>query len=354
MFRLAKFNFSGVGSWEFLEKAVRILLPVLVIFEPALANSAAAQTFDAPQPQSANIVGTVTDVNNGTVPGATVVLKGPRPNNLRTVVANDKGFFEIHGLQPGVRYRITASAKGFENWTSPVIVLKPGQYEILTGARLRVAEARTTVNVKYSSKEIATQQVAVEEQQRLFGFIPNFYVVYNSAAQPMTAKLKFRLALRVATDPITFAGVAFLAGIEQAAHYPNYGQGIKGYGERFGSTAATGTTDIFIGGAILPSLLHQDPRYFYKGTGTKKSRALYALRNPFVCKGDNGSWQPNYSTMGGDLAASAIANLYRPASNGGTASIFENFAISTGERMAASLVQEFLFRKLTKIKGQKK
>ena len=33
-----------------------------------------------------------------------------------------------------------------------------------------------------------------------------------------------------------------------------------------------------IGGAILPSLLHQDPRYFYQGSGTKKSRALHALR----------------------------------------------------------------------------
>jgi hypothetical protein len=72
-----------------------------------------------------------------------------------------------------------------------------------------------------------------------------------------------------------------------------------------------------IGGAILPSLLHQDPRYFYQGTGTKKSRALHALSNSFVCKGDNGRRQPNYSSIGGDLASAAISNAYYPASNRG-------------------------------------
>jgi hypothetical protein len=102
-----------------------------------------------------------------------------------------------------------------------------------------------------------------------------------------------------------------------------------------------------IGGAILPSLLHQDPRYFYKGTGTTKSRIRYALMHPFVCKGDNGTWQPNYSTLGGDLASSAISNAYHPNSNRGAGLVFTNFAIATAERAAASLAQEFLLRKFT-------
>jgi len=84
-----------------------------------------------------------------------------------------------------------------------------------------------------------------------------------------------------------------------------------------------------IGGAILPSLLHQDPRYFYQGTGTTKSRVLHAVSFPFICRGDNGRLQPNYSTIGGDLGSAAIANAYYPASNRGLGLFFGNFLIGT-------------------------
>jgi hypothetical protein len=102
-----------------------------------------------------------------------------------------------------------------------------------------------------------------------------------------------------------------------------------------------------IGGAILPSVLHQDPRYFYQGAGTKKSRALHALSSPFVCRGDNGRPQPNYSTVGGDLAAAAISNAYYPASNRGAGLFLGNFLINTGQRAASNLAQEFILRRLT-------
>ena len=99
-----------------------------------------------------------------------------------------------------------------------------------------------------------------------------------------------------------------------------------------------------VGGAILPSLLHQDPRYFYQGTGTKKSRFNHAFFHPFVCQGDNGKAQPNYSTLGGDLVSSAVSNLYYPQSNRGASLVFTNFGINTAERVAISLVQEFVLR----------
>ena len=91
-----------------------------------------------------------------------------------------------------------------------------------------------------------------------------------------------------------------------------------------------------IGGAILPSLLHQDPRYFYQGTGTTGSRIRHAMFNPFVARGDNGKWQPNYSSLGGDLAASALSNLYYPQADRGAGLVFGNFAIGTAERIGAS------------------
>ena len=89
---------------------------------------------------------------------------------------------------------------------------------------------------------------------------------------PLTAKLKFKLAVKVSADPITFAGIFFMAGVNQGARIPDYRSGAVGYGERVGAVAADGFTDIMIGGAILPSLLHQDPRYYYQGTGTNRSR----------------------------------------------------------------------------------
>lgn len=72
--------------------------------------------------------------------------------------------------------------------------------------------------------------------------------------------------MRVVVDPVTIAGVGILAGIHQAGDTPNYVQGAKGYGQRFGALTADGVSDIFIGGAVLPSLLHQDPRYFHGHT----------------------------------------------------------------------------------------
>ena len=97
----------------------------------------------------------------------------------------------------------------------------------------------------------------------------------------------------------------------------------------------------------------QDPRYYYQGTGTNKSRVYHALASSFVCKGDNGRWQPNYSTVGGDLAAAALSNAYYPASNRGVGLFLSNFFIDTGQRAVANLAQEFILRRLTKTKNQK-
>src|ERR1700744_1490612 len=117
------------------------------------------------------------------------------------------------------------------------------------------------------------------------------------------------LALRAATDVVSILGDFFLAGVNQAADAPDYQQGFKGYAQRFGSAYATSFSDVMIGGAVLPSLLHQDPRYFYLGKGSNKSRALHAISSPFICKGDNGRRQFNYSSIGGDLIAASLSNI---------------------------------------------
>ena len=305
-------------------------------------------------PRTATVMGTVTDLNGDAISNATVVLKEVESNDPRTVVTTETGMFEFHDVTPGVTYHLSISARDFAAWISPPIILNPDQFKIVTGIQLRIVTERTTVDVHYDPVEVATEQLRAEEKQRVLGIIPNFYVSYESDPAPLTAKMKFELALKVSTDPVTAAGVLLVAGARQAANSPKFGQGWGPFGERFGATAADGFSDIMIGGAILPSLLHQDPRYFYQGTGTTGSRVRHAMFSPFVAKGDNGRWQPNYSSLGGDLASSALANLYYPRSNRGAGLVFGNFAIGTAERIGASLAQEFIIGKFTRRGGHVK
>ncbi len=324
----------------------RIWLAVLVVV--AMGASLAAQDTAAPS-DNAIITGTVTDTNGDTLAGATVALQTPDHKELRTMPSQDNGSFQF-GQMPAGTYSVAITAQGFSTWNSADFSLAPGQYFILTGSQLRISTATTSVNVSDSSVEVATEQVQIEETQRAFGIIPNFYVVYEPSPAPLTTKLKFHLAMKTSSDAVTILGVAALAGINQAGNTPDYPQGWNGYGKRVGAVAANGLSDIMIGGAILPSILHQDPRYYYQGTGTTKSRMLHALSSPFVCRGDNGKLQTNYSSLGGDIGSAALSNLYYPQSNRGAGLVFSNFFLTTGERMLSSVLQEFVIGRITKSK----
>ena len=317
------------------------------IFCMPLTVAAVGQEFSAPEPQTGTIVGTVVDVRNDIVPGATAVLDGPASSDHRTAVANDNGFFVFKNVKAGVPYHTTVSQTGFANWTSPAITLTPNQFLQLTGVKLLIAVAVTTVAVAPNSEQLATQQVEVEEKQRVLGILPSFYAVYDSHPVPLTSKLKFRLAFRTATDPVTFLGTGFLAGMDQAADKFDYQQGAKGYAQRFGARYANLFTNVMVGGAVLPSILHQDPRYYYQGTGTNGSRILHALSYPFVCRGNNGHLQPNYSSLGGYLASGAIANAYYPESNRGPKLVFSTALADMGGTMVNALLAEFLMHRPT-------
>jgi hypothetical protein len=200
-----------------------------------------------------------------------------------------------------------------------------------------------------TQEQIADEQLHIEEQQRVLDVIPNFYVSYEPDPAPLNARQKYRLAWKASINPFSFGIAAVFAGLEQSDNfYSGYGQGLQGYGKRLGATYADSVSGTFIGGAILPSVFKQDPRYYYKGTGTRKSRLLYALAAGFRCKGDNGHWQPNYSSMLGSLASGALSNAYYPASNrNGVALTFENALIGIGGSSITAVVQEFFLRKFT-------
>ena len=328
----------------------------LLLMSVMIALPSAAQDISAPNPQLGTISGTVVDLNGDSVPGATATLEGLVPSEKQITTANDSAAFEFRDIKLGVPYQVRVTANGFNEWDSPTIVLTPDRsIFFVTDVRLRLSGTESSVTVYASTRQVAVDQVHLEEQQRVLGSIPNFYAMYDSQnAVPLTTKLKFQLATRVSVDPVTAMGVAFMAGVRQATGTPNYVQGAKGYGQRVGAEAAAGFSDIVIGGAILPSLLHQDPRYFYQGTGTTRSRLGHALASPFMCRGDNGRLQPNYSSMGGDLASAALMNTYYPQSNRGAAMVFGRFATSTAQRSLSGVMQEFVLPRITRaLKKQK-
>jgi len=331
-------------SRAFLRATHVLLLSVLA--GSLLVLPASAQTRDAASTQPGSILGTVFDTNNDPVPDATVVLEGPSGSRL-TVVTKDDGAFAFHDVTPGINYRITITAEGLSDWSSSVIV-EPGQDKTLADIRLRILAGQRTVTVSYTPQQVAAQQLKAEEQQRVLGFIPNLYVTYEPHPEPLTTKTKFHLAYKSLTHPLFFARVAGWAGVQQARDNPSeWRQGAEGYGKRLGAGFADAVTGSLITNAILPSVLHQDPRYFYQGSGTKWSRARHAMLAAFVCKGDNGAWQPNYSEWGGSLIGYSISTAYYPRSDRTAGHVFQSFGIDMGLHALGSLAQEFVLGKFT-------
>jgi Carboxypeptidase regulatory-like domain len=331
------------GFWNGLPKATHIL--VLTLCALMRVPAASAQSLEAVNTKTGNILGTVVDTSDDPIPGAVVVLKAPDHEPL-TVVTKDDGGFAFRETSSGIAYQLTVTADGFANWSSSVRV-DPGEDKTLNDVKLRIVAVERAVTVSYSSKQVAAQQLKTEEQQRVLGFIPNIYVTYEPHPEPLTSKMKFHLAYKSLTSPVFFVRTAAWAGVQQAANTPDWQQGAKGYGKRLGAGFADATSEGLIGNAILPSLLHQDPRYFYQGSGTNKSRALHAFLAPFICKGDNGKTQPNYSTWGGSLISSSLALTYYPSSDRNAQHVFKNFGMGVGLHVAGSLAQEFIVSKFT-------
>lgn len=310
----------------------------------AATDSPTAQQPD--QQSSATLSGTVVDQTGAAVAGAQVTLTREDQSPKREVTSGDDGQFSFDNLASGP-FHLTIAAPGFAAQTSSG-VLQPGEASIVPTITLILAATTTQVRVGLTPTEIAEVQIQAEEAQRVLGFIPNFYVSYVPDAVPLSSKQKFQLAGRSLFDPVSIGVTAAFAGMEQEANvFSGYGPGPEGYAKRFGAAYADRATSTFIGSAVLPSLLKQDPRYFYKGTGTTRSRLLYAIKNAVICKGDNGRWQPNYSYIVGDFASSGLSNLYYPAQDRGVGLTFANAFIGIGGTAAANILQEFLIRKLT-------
>jgi hypothetical protein len=307
---------------------------------------------DGPAPQlaaqsSGSISGNVVDPTGAIIPGATVTLSSPQSKTQR-IQTDSTGSFRFADIKSG-SFKVTITAPGFSPWAATNVAVEPGQNYEFSQIQIPLAEATTEIEVFPSPHAEADYQIHLEEKQRILGLFPNFYVSYIPNALPLSSGQKFRLALRTVIDPATFAGPAAAAGISQAANLSEgYGQGMQGYAKRFGAGYLDGFDSIMIGGAILPSILHQDPRYFHRGKGSLRSRALYALSTAVICKGDNGKWQPNYSNVLGNLASGALSNLYYPASSRhGAGLTIGNAFVGIAGGAVGNIFQELLFKKIS-------
>jgi hypothetical protein len=329
-----------------------LTLGVLLWGFPSLAlaqsqqPSVGAETSVRPQ-SPGSISGTVLDSTGAALTGARVTLTLEDPAKNREAVIGDDGQFTFDNIAPGP-FRLSVAAENFavQSFSGN---LDPGQAYVSPQIVLRLASQSTEVQVVLPRTALAEEELKEEETQRILGFIPNFYVSYIPDAVPLTSKQKFQLAWKTTVDPVNIGLTGVIAGVEQAQDtFSEYGQGIQGYGKRFGALYADVVVGTFIGNAVLPSLLKQDPRYFYKGSGSTRSRIMYAIANSVICKGDSGHWQPGYSEILGSFAAGGISNLYYPAGGRNVAQLtVENALIRIAATAGTNLLEEFLIRRLT-------
>jgi len=346
---------EGHRALRTILRAVRWILLVAAVASladaqtqnPLSRDNSGSDTVD--HSQSGYISGTILDQSGAVSREAEVRLL--RDQSVETEVrSGENGQFVFARVEPGP-FRLSVTSSGFK----PQEVsgtLRSGEAFVIPPIILVVAAEVTEVSVKekpLTQVELAALQIKEQEKQRVFGFIPNFSVTYDPDAVPLTSKQKFGLFSKTLSDPFTIVGIAALAGVQQATDaHSGYGQGASGYAKRFGASYTDAFTSTLIGGALLPSLFKQDPRYFYKGSGKTGARLLHALANPVICKGDNRVWQPNYSNIFGSVAAGGISYLYYPDSDhDGAGLIFQNAMIRLGETALVGVLQEFLVRRLT-------
>jgi hypothetical protein len=190
-------------------------------------------------------------------------------------------------------------------------------------------------------------------KDRLFYTLPNFLTLENGGnLPPLTTKEKYKVVARGSFDPVIYPWYGFLSALSQAQNSePGYGQGWGGYGKRYGAAFADGTIENFITGAILPSMLHQDPRYFQLGSGSFTHRALYAISRNIVTRTDSGGSQFNYSEIvGGGMSAFLSTYTYHPSEDKTISNTMSVWATQYAYDTITIVVKEFwpdIHRKLS-------
>ena len=311
---------------------------------PQATAAAAGQESD--QLAAASISGTVIGPDGSPVIEALVTLVR-NGKTVQQVWTADNGQFSFPGIAPAI-YQITIAAPGFAS-QSVTAAVHPGDTYMSPRVTLGLAPVVTTIKVTPPRAEVAQYQLEHEEKQLVLGFIPNYMVSYYPHTAPLTAWQKFQLTFKTVFNPFTLGlTTAFVGGEQATGMYSGYGNGEMSFAKRFGAAYATLGVGAFVGDALLPSILHQDPRFYYKGNGSVPSRLFYAISRSVICKGDNGHWEPDVSAVMGHFAAGAAANLYLPQQNRKAwGTTLENGLIGIGFDAIANILQEFVLPRFT-------
>src|SRR6516162_282627 len=288
--------------------------------------------------ESASVAGTVLDISGAAVPGAEVSLSRQDGTELHTMVSGADGEFNFTKIHPGP-YLVVVTAKGFAPFVSEEFTVAVEQAYEVTIVSLSVATTSIEVMVRPIDL-IAAEQIRAAEKQRLMGVIPNFYTSFISDAAPLTSKQKFSFATRGTFDPVAVIGAL-----------PVSGKGAAGYSKRYAAKFVDGRSSDFLTHAVFPSLFHQDPRYYYQGSGSVKSRLVHAVGSAFVTRNDIGRTVPNYSYLLGNMCSGALSNLYYPQANRGVNLVFTNAAVGLAGRVGTNLLREFSKRLTTNVPG---
>jgi hypothetical protein len=290
---------------------------------PLMAQVTAQMTAQRVELDPVSLLGTVTLVANTELPDA------PKPQLVETAITSDA--LEADEQQDASSTTGTSSAQTSSAQAKP------------DAGKPATQDPNKPQDQDKSQHDTAEEQLKQQQKQRVLGIVPNFNTSYIYGAASLTAGQKFRLAFRSQIDPAAFGIAGFVALIEQAegSHYA-YGGGWGGYAKRYGQTYADSFDGQMIGNAILPALLHQDPRYFRLGRGSVKRRVLYALGTNVIAHHDgNGRWEPNYSNVLGNFAAGGISNLYLPENERGFGSTITGGLVVIAEGGVGSMFQEF-------------
>ncbi len=298
--------------------------------------------------QQTELNGSVIDTSGAAIARAHVklALNGRAPD--QETESATQGDFAFHNVPTGP-YILTVSATGF----SPKTLtgdLAGGEPVHLPPVTLAIDALSTAVNVTQTQTEIAQAELKELTQQRLLGVVPNFFTAYDHDAAPLNLTQKLELSGRAWADPSSFVIGGIIAGVWQAQNvHRGFGQGAQGYAKRYGASFADYGTMLLLDKVVAPSVFHQDPRYFAKGTGSKTSRALYAASRTVVCRGDNKKDQFCYSSLLSRFGTGFVTNYYYPAADRDKSGvILRSSAIGLGFEVVGNLFQEFLSRKLTR------
>jgi hypothetical protein len=181
--------------------------------------------------------------------------------------------------------------------------------------------------------------VPAKEDKRVFGVLPNYRTAEETGTYvPITSRQKLTIATKDTVDyPLFLLGGAF-AGLAQLTNeHPRFGQGMVGFAHRYGTAYADQFVGNYMTEGILPILFHEDPRYFRRGHGPKKSRTFYAATRIFVTKTDSGGTTFNFAEVVGNSIAAGVGNAYYP----GERTLWDNLS-RLGQALATDAISQVL------------